>query len=254
MLSSKLRIMLWLYAGKEIIMENRKPSIEEIFKNGVTVDYELYKSEYVNTKREDIHDKYISILDKINEFFDINKDVPKEYLIIFLRRIADIKMSDFNITSTNQTFIERLIEAIILRKKNDMRSTVFEFALLVATNMYFKLIKLLNDYNIDISKPINIKVQDSQQNQTTTNINPQQSISNNTSDEFVCNLENSFVSGFKIDPTAFRNANNQIDLNKLLTFINSMMYERNYYMNEVLMMRNAYYNNMNVSIAPFQNQ
>lgn len=31
--------------------------------------------------------------------------------------------------------------------------------------MYFKLIKLLDDYNVDISKPIDIKVQDPQQNQ-----------------------------------------------------------------------------------------
>ena len=39
--------------------------------------------------------------------------------------------------------------------------------------MYFNLIKLLDDYNVDISKPINIKVQDPQQNQATTNVNPQ---------------------------------------------------------------------------------
>lgn len=80
--------MLWLYAGKEIIMENKKPSIEEIFKNGVTVDYELYKSDYVNIKKEDIDDKYMSILDKINEFLDINKDVSEEYLKLFLKEIS----------------------------------------------------------------------------------------------------------------------------------------------------------------------
>ena len=39
--------------------------------------------------------------------------------------------------------------------------------------MYFNLIKLLDDYNVDISKPINIKVQNQQQNQATTNVNPQ---------------------------------------------------------------------------------
>lgn len=39
--------------------------------------------------------------------------------------------------------------------------------------MYFKLIKLLDDYNVDISNPIDIKVQNPQQNQTTTNVNPQ---------------------------------------------------------------------------------
>ena len=178
MLSSKLRVMLWLYAGKEIIMENKKPSIEEIFKNGVTVDYELYKSDYANIKEDDIYDKYKSMSNKIDEFLDINKDVSEEYLKLFLKEISksDYYNEYINKYHNNKIlFFDKMIESIIdiLKEKNNVRFIIFKFILIIAADMYFKLIKLLDDYNVDISKPINIKVQNQQQNQATTNVNPQ---------------------------------------------------------------------------------
>lgn len=106
-----------IYAGKEIIMENKKPSIEEIFKNGVTVDYELYKSDYVNIKEEDVYDKYKSMLNKIDEFIDINKDVSEEYLRIFLGNVANINMTYFNNKFANLSCIKRLLKAIICKRK-----------------------------------------------------------------------------------------------------------------------------------------
>lgn len=60
-----------------------------------------------------------------------------------------------------------------IKGKKDIRTVMEQFICLIAADMYFNLIKLLDDYNVDISKPINIKVQASQQNQATTNVNPQ---------------------------------------------------------------------------------
>lgn len=103
-------------------MENRKPSIEEIFKNGVTVDYELYKSDYVNIKEEDIYDKYISMSNKIDEFLDINKDVSEEYLKLFLKEISKSNYYNEYINKYHNNkilFFDKMIESIIniLKKK-----------------------------------------------------------------------------------------------------------------------------------------
>ena len=152
-------------------MENRKPSIEEIFKNGVTVDYDLYKSDYVNIKgghvyenTYNIYDKYSSELNNIREFTSINKNVPEEYLRLFLGKIANIKMYDIEkFVPWNQTYIKTLIGTIkhVIKHGHGTASVSPTYAriLLVSTDMYFKLIKLLDDYNVDISKPIIIRQQ-----------------------------------------------------------------------------------------------
>ncbi len=148
-------------------MENKKPSIEEIFKNGVTVDYELYKSDYVDIKEEDIHDKYVYMFNKVHEFLDINKDVSEECLKLFLKEISKSNYYNKYINkyypSDNYKilFYTICIRSIIniLKRKNDIRAVMEQFICLIAADMYFKLIKLLNDYNVDISKPIIIRQQ-----------------------------------------------------------------------------------------------
>ena len=70
-------------------------------------------------------------------------------------------------------FLVKHYQLLLIEEKNSYNSEVYKFILLIATDMYFNLIKLLDDYNVDISKPIDIKAQNPQQNQTTTNANPQ---------------------------------------------------------------------------------
>ena len=120
-------------------MENKKPSIEEIFKNGVTVDYELYKSDLKNLiKKEnetygnannyqccDVSYTYKYMSDKVDEFISINDNVSDKYLRIFFGDIYNITTKDIlkkgdifidNIYYDN-VFSETLSIAINRRKK-----------------------------------------------------------------------------------------------------------------------------------------
>ena len=121
-------------------MENKKPSIEEIFKNGVTVDYELYKSDLKNLiKKEnetygnannyqccDVSYTYKYMSDKVDEFISINDNVSDKYLRIFFNNIYDntikniLKDGDIIIDNIyrDNVFSKTLSLAIRDRRKN----------------------------------------------------------------------------------------------------------------------------------------